>query len=125
MPLFIRRMDMAAARSRAAALLDAVGLAHRASHLPAQLSGGERQRVAIARALVTNPACVLADEPTGNLDHETAAAVFDLFLQIARDEGTAALIVTHDRNLAARCGRALQLEAGVMRPVSIASTLAD
>lgn len=125
MPLFIRRMDMAAARSRAAELLEAVGLAHRASHLPAQLSGGERQRVAIARALVTKPACVLADEPTGNLDHETAAAVFDLFLQIAREEGTAALIVTHDRSLAARCGRALQLEAGIMRPVSIASTLSD
>lgn len=117
MPLYIRRMDPVKARERAAELLAAVGLAGRAQHLPSQLSGGERQRVAIARALVTRPACVLADEPTGNLDHETAAAVFELFLSIAREEGTAVLIVTHDRELARRCGRAVRLAAGRLEPL--------
>ena len=120
MPLFIRREDSSASRKRAAALLDAVGLSARAAHQPSQLSGGERQRVAIARALVTNPACVLADEPTGNLDDETAAVVFDLFLRIAREEGTAALIVTHDRSLAARCGRSLRLSGGIMHADALA-----
>lgn len=117
MPLYIRRLDRAAALERARALLAAVGLEARAQHLPSQLSGGERQRVAIARALVTRPACVLADEPTGNLDHETASAVFELFLKIAREEGTAVLIVTHDRELARRCGRGVRLVEGRIEPL--------
>jgi len=119
MPISIRREPIERARAVAADALRGVGLGERLMHHPAELSGGERQRTAIARAIVTSPDCVLADEPTGNLDRETAGAVFDVLLTLARQRGAAIVIVTHDPELASKCDRVLRLAHGKLSTESL------
>jgi len=124
MPLLIRRGSNKVALDKARDLLTKVGLGKRLEHKPTELSGGERQRAAVARALVTEPACILADEPTGNLDHRTAAAVFDLMLELNAENNTSLIMVTHDRSLAQRMDHIWTLTDGHLAPVE-KSTVAE
>jgi len=116
LPLLVRGTPARAAEGPARELLEAVGIGHRIAHKPGELSGGERQRCAVARALVTQPAAVLGDEPTGNLDEHSAAVVFELLLELNRARGTALVLVTHDRRLAQRLDRVLELKGGCLQP---------
>ena len=118
LPVLLGQADVKQAGARARELLEAVGLGHRLDHKPGELSGGERQRAAVARALVNRPACVLGDEPTGNLDEKTAATVFELMLGLNREQGTSLVVVTHDRGLARRLDRVMELHDGRLREVA-------